>query len=324
MMSLLSQSLLVLYFFQTFINVCGWGPVGHHIIVRLSQSQLIDSTSEWIRSLTPWHWNGNLSAMASWADDVLYPDTNPTGYGNWQWSRELHYVNIPDWICEYKPERDCINDKCIVGAIKNYTKRLETELDDIQQKEALYFLIHFIGDIHQPLHSSFSSDRGGNSVRGYFMNETSRTNLHTLWDVGLIMMRLRRDFQQNISHYYEHIYQLMLNQSSFDDNDNNVEQWIKENINLVCGQIYFDEHNAIMNASANFTLGEIYYQKFIPIIEQRLAYGGRRLATLLNQLGKNRLQKPSNNKDKLCSNSVFLIIILCVESILAIAVHAIV
>ncbi|CAF4214624.1 unnamed protein product, partial [Rotaria sordida] len=134
--------------------------------------------------------------MASWAYYILYSSTNPTGYGNWQWSRELHYITTP-------------------GAIKNYTKRLVNELDDIQQKEALYFLIHFISDIYQPLHTAFAS---------YFMNETFQTNLHVLWDVDLMMVRLERDFQQDTFRYYDYIYQLMLNQSSCNDDDNNIEQ----------------------------------------------------------------------------------------------------
>ena len=159
--------LLLFFLFEIFIHVYGWGPVGHSMVVRLAQSQLVDSAPEWIRSLTPWHWNGNLSAMASWADDILYGDSNPTGFGNWQWSRPLHYINTPDWTCNYLPERDCINDTCIEGTIKNYTKRLEsTELDEIQHKEALYFLIHFVGDLHQPLHIGFLSDYGGNRVQG--------------------------------------------------------------------------------------------------------------------------------------------------------------
>ena len=158
--------LLLTLFFETSILVYGWGSIGHRIVVRLAQSQLIGSAPEWVCSQTPWHWHGDLSEMASWADNILYRDTNPTGYGNWQWSRELHYVNTPDWECDYQPERDCIDGKCVDGAIKNYTTRLETELDDIQQKEALYFLIHFVGDIHQPLHTGFTSDRGGNLVRG--------------------------------------------------------------------------------------------------------------------------------------------------------------
>ncbi len=161
-----SSCLSVLFLFEIFVYVHGWGPIGHSIVVRLAQSQLNDSAAEWIRSLTPWHWNGNLSAMASWADDILYPDANPTGYGNWQWSRPLHFINTPDWKCDYKAERDCAHEVCIAGAVRNYTKRLENEWNEIQEKEALYFLIHYMGDIHQPLHTAFSTDRGGNNVRG--------------------------------------------------------------------------------------------------------------------------------------------------------------
>jgi hypothetical protein len=151
---------------EIFVYVNAWGPVGHSIIARLAQSQLIGAAKDRIRYLVPWHWNGNLSAMASWGDDILYPDTNPTGYDNWQWTRPLHYINTPDWSCNYQYERDCIDDICIDGAIRNYTKRLETNLDDIQHREALYFLIHFVGDIHQPLHTGFKSDYGGNIIRG--------------------------------------------------------------------------------------------------------------------------------------------------------------
>lgn len=147
-------------------NVDAWGFVGHRIVARLAQSQLDDEGKEWMNTLLPWHWRNNLSAMAPWADNILYEDTNPSGYPNWQWSRPLHYINVPDWVCEYNPERDCVNDTCIAGAIQNYTKRLETEFDQQQQEEALYFLIHFVGDIHQPLHTGFVGDRGANSIRG--------------------------------------------------------------------------------------------------------------------------------------------------------------
>ncbi|CAF0886502.1 unnamed protein product [Adineta steineri] len=305
--------------FETFIYVYGWGPAGHSTIVRLAQSQLSDTAPEWILSLTPWHWHGNLSALASWADDILYPNTNPTGYDNWQWSRPLHYINIPDWSCNYNHERDCVGDICVSGAIKNYTKRLETELDDIQQREALYFLIHFVGDIHQPLHTGFASDRGGNDVKGHYMNGTYLTNLHSLWDSGLLTTRLHRDFHSNASLYYDHIYKLMINLPS-EDNDNNIEQWIDDNIKIVCEHIYFDENNITMNATANFTLGEVYYNRSISIIEQRLARGGRRLGVLLNQLAKTRPQKSSDQKNKLSSSTIALIVILVVEGILAIAV----
>ena len=160
------KSFALLLLFEVFVAVQGWGPVGHTAVVHLALTELKDTAPKWVRSLTPWHWNGNLSAMGSWADDILYPDSNPTGSENWQWSRPLHYINTPDWACNYNSKRDCGDEVCIAGAIRNYTKRLETEFDEVQLKEAIYFLIHFVGDIHQPLHTGFTGDRGGNSIRG--------------------------------------------------------------------------------------------------------------------------------------------------------------
>ncbi len=163
---MLSTLFFLVFSCGTFLHVHGWGAIGHNIIAHLAQSQLTGPAIDWVESLVPWHLNGNLSAMASWADSILYENSNPTGSGNWQWSRPLHFLNIPTWNCSYQVERDCINDTCIDGAIRNYTKRLESKLDDIQHREALYFLIHYVGDIHQPLHTSFQDDFGGNSVRG--------------------------------------------------------------------------------------------------------------------------------------------------------------
>ena len=149
-----------------FVHVEGWGAEGHGIIARLAQSELTASVSSWVQDLLPWHWNGSLSSMASWADSIIHANSNPTGSANWQWSRPLHYINTPDWSCAYHVDRDCVNNVCIDGAVRNYTKRLAEELDRTQQQEALYFLIHFVGDMHQPLHIGFTSDYGGNSVEG--------------------------------------------------------------------------------------------------------------------------------------------------------------
>jgi hypothetical protein len=162
----MSPILLFVVLCGTFVTAHGWGAVGHSFIARLAQSRLNDAASDWITYLVPWHWHGNLSAMASWSDSILYPDSNPTGFDNWQWTRPLHFINTPDWVCNYDVKRDCVSDVCVDGAIRNYTKRLQTQFDDIQHQEALYFLIHYVGDIHQPLHTGFTSDYGGNNVRG--------------------------------------------------------------------------------------------------------------------------------------------------------------
>lgn len=142
------------------------------------------------------------------------------------------------------------------------------------------------------------------------MNRTFPTNLHSLWDSGLISIRLSRDFGSNITSYYEHIYSLMLEQVSTSNSDDFI-QWIQESSNHVCQQIYLDENNMIMNASVNFTLGNIYYERNIGIIEQRLAQGGWRLGTLLNRLAADRLAISSRCKT-LCSNMNKLIMLICI------------
>ena len=149
------------------IDVHGWGFVGHSLVARLAQSRLTDETAIWVKKLIPWHWNGQMSLMSAWADQILYENSNPSSYPNWQWSRPHHFLNTPDWSCEYQRERDCVGERCIHGAILNYTSRLMNEdLPEVQHQEALFFLIHHLGDIHQPLHTGFSSDYGGNSIKG--------------------------------------------------------------------------------------------------------------------------------------------------------------
>ena len=164
--SSISVLLLLLLLTNSPLDVRGWGFVGHRLVARLAQSRLTDETSAWMKQLIPWHWNGELSSMSAWADQILYNDSNPTGYPNWQWSRPHHFINTPDWLCEYQRARDCANEHCIHGAILNYTSRLKDDLPEVQHQEALSFLIHHLGDIHQPLHTGFVSDYGGNSVRG--------------------------------------------------------------------------------------------------------------------------------------------------------------
>ena len=150
------------------------------------------------------------------------------------------------------------------------------------------------------------------------MNEASLTNIHVLWDQSLIETRVQRNFYSNNSLYYDHIYKIMHNQTAT-DNDNKIEQWIEESIHYVCSVIYLDESNTIMNASRNFTLGEDYYNKAIPIIEQRLAQNGRRLGALLNQIAEYRLNNPSNGNNKLSFNTMIVIIMLSFEVVFTIS-----
>ena len=149
------------------------------------------------------------------------------------------------------------------------------------------------------------------------MNGSYLTNLHSLWDSGMITTRLRRDFQSNSTLYYEYIHKLMLEQTPQAD-DSTIDDWVKDNVNTVCTQIYFDENNHTMNASSNFTLGEAYYKRSISIIERRLAQGGRRLGIMLNRLANKRPTKPADEDKKLCTSTIVLSAVLAAVCVVGI------
>lgn len=153
----------------SFTSVSAWGRDGHAIVADIAQSLLTNASSSFVLITLPSEINGNMSNVSAWADNILYADTEPN-YLNWQWSSTLHYVNTIDWTCVYDRQNDCnwtTTRECVDGAIQNFTNRLgDYELGPIQLEEALKFIIHFIGDVHQPLHGGFGSDRGGNSIRG--------------------------------------------------------------------------------------------------------------------------------------------------------------
>jgi hypothetical protein len=156
------------------IPAFAWGPVGHSLVARIAESQLTPAArARVVEILGP---GRSMASVASWADEVRNTrrETAP-------W----HFVDIPIDQGRFDPARDCPRDDCVVSQISRLRAVLRdpaASTDD--RREALQFLIHFIGDLHQPLHSSDNKDRGGNTVLIQFYDR--RTNLHSLWDSGLL------------------------------------------------------------------------------------------------------------------------------------------
>ncbi|CAF5134207.1 unnamed protein product, partial [Rotaria sp. Silwood1] len=217
-------------FYQGIVSVFSWGPIGHSLVARLAQSQLDSSTNNWIQNYIPRNLSGDLSAIASWADITLNPMTNPLGSKNWLWSRELHSAYIPDWSCEYISSRDCLNDRCLEGALKNYSQRLiDNNYDYVQQQQALFFLVHFVGDAHQPLHAGFKGHFRRKNITGFFFDGIHTTDLHEIWDSGIINIHINRHFQSDTNLYYQYLKSLMLNQSLLvNETYNDYKKWIDE------------------------------------------------------------------------------------------------
>uniref|UniRef100_A0A7N0TRU1 Aspergillus nuclease S1 n=1 Tax=Kalanchoe fedtschenkoi TaxID=63787 RepID=A0A7N0TRU1_KALFE len=273
---------------QLIPGTAGWGKDGHYATCKIAEEFLTEEASAAVKSLLPDYADGQLANVCSWPDEIRH------SY-RWRWTGPLHYIDVPDFVCNYNYCRDCHDparhkDVCVTGAIYNYTRQLGSTYYDPSPEikynltEALLFLSHFMGDVHQPLHVGFTGDEGGNTiiVRWYHR----KANLHHVWDNMIIDSALKTFYASDLSNMIQAI-QRNITDGSFND----VPSWgnctlaelacpdpyASESINLACKFAY-------KNATPGTTLGDEYFLSRLPIVEKRLAQGGVRLAATLNRI----------------------------------------
>lgn len=158
-----------------------WGSLGHQTVAYLAQHYVSNHTAQWAQAILNDTSASYLANIATWADSYRY-----TAEG--EFSAGFHYIDAldnPPESCNVDFERDCASSGCIVSAIANYTQRVQNpsrELDALQVNYALRWIVHFVGDISQPLHNE-GLEQGGNGIKVTFANES--TNIHSVWDTAI-------------------------------------------------------------------------------------------------------------------------------------------
>lgn len=263
-----------------------WGPHGHSVVAGIAQTYLTAHAQNMTKYLLA-AVDGDMSKVASWADEVR---------NRMPWSAVLHFVDTPDWLCQYEYNRDCLDhdtgeaNRCADGAIQNYTARVaDTKLPLSERTDSLKFLIHFVGDIHQPLHTSFLGDRGGNDIKGHYLGK--KVNLHQMWDTTLIKTRLEEFDGQDLK-WQEFLMNKLKNEwkplvpiwMSCPDSSFAVcsTKWTVDSLDKACKNGYVDVDGSRMQSG--FTVGMPYYAHNMPVIEEQVAKGGVRLAAILNAI----------------------------------------
>lgn len=157
-----------------------WGPQGHRLVARLAWIELDPAARAQVRQLLAGESDPTLHGIANWADQLREHDPD-LGRRSAKW----HYVNIGEHDCSYDAARDCPQDDCVVEAIRQQTRILaDTSRPAAERRQALKFVVHFVGDVHQPLHAGHAHDKGGNTFQVNLHGDGS--NLHRLWDSGLL------------------------------------------------------------------------------------------------------------------------------------------
>jgi hypothetical protein len=262
-----------------------WGPEGHQLVGAIADKLINAQASAAVQKILG---GESLSQAATWADEIK---SDPS----FAWSKPLHFINTPDWKCDFDSARDCADSVCVYAAINNYTQQLTTASgDDLAM--ALKFVVHFIGDIHQPLHVGFTNDLGGNSYKGTFLGK--QTNLHRIWDTDIIVHRTQEEFggsqDQYTSYLLGQIQGAWANKAKVWANCTVAacpSVWASESVHYACTNAYVTPAgDAIANG---FSLDDSYYTTNFPIIDNQLAAGGVRLATTLNFiLGNSKVNTP--------------------------------
>lgn len=157
-----------------------WGPLGHRLVADLAWDDMSPRARAEAQKLLKGEAEPTLAGIANWADELRNTDA-ALGKKTAHW----HYVNIAEEGCRYESNRDCRNGDCVVEAIRRQSAILaDRKRSKADRLQALKFVVHFVGDVHQPLHAAFAHDKGGNTVQ---VNLDGRgTNMHALWDSGLL------------------------------------------------------------------------------------------------------------------------------------------
>jgi hypothetical protein len=247
------------------IQARAWGYEAHRIIAEIAEQFLTPQTTHQVRELLALENITTLADVSTWADEVRLqrPETGP-------W----HYVNIPITLptgaATYDAARDCPKDACVVAKIEQFERELnDRQLPERPRLESLKYIVHFVGDAHQPLHVSNNHDRGGNDDPVIFMGLP--TNLHAVWDSGIIMPAVKGN---------ERAYALQLVQSITANqrqhwSDGSLISWVNEGHEIAAHTIYGElPHTG--------TLPDDYETKALPIVNEQLERAGVRLAAVLN------------------------------------------
>ncbi len=265
----------------------GWSALGHRLIGELAQRHLTPAARAQIAELLAGEPDPTLAGVATWAD--MLRDNDPElGKKSSRW----HYVNFLSSDCDYRPERDCPNGDCVIAQIDVQRKILADRSQPVAaRRDALKFLVHLVGDVHQPLHASNRKDKGGNDyqislrtplkpeayARDKYVDGVMGTNLHSVWDyyilgstdLGATELAARGDQTQA---YADRLAKLPWPTPTAKETTDPAA-WAEESCRLVDShKLYPDGHR----------LDNRYLDAQRPLAEQRVRQAAVRLADLLN------------------------------------------
>ncbi|CZS88544.1 hypothetical protein WAI453_010722 [Rhynchosporium graminicola] len=265
-----------------------WGTLGHTTVAYIASNFVEPSTQEFFQRILHNNSDAYLAGVATWADSFRY-----TAAG--RFSAPFHFIDAedsPPESCGVQYARDCGEQGCIVGAIQNYTRQLlNPDLNGGLRNMAAKFVIHLLGDIHQPLHVE-NLEKGGNGVQVLFNG--AHVNLHHVWDtsiaetqVGGYGLPLASEWAKNLSlaitdKEYKPLAASWLKGIDLADPVTTSLAWAGETNLFVCTAVLPAGVEGVEGKELNGT----YYEKAAPVVRMQVAKAGYRLAKWLDLIAQ--------------------------------------
>jgi hypothetical protein len=246
-----------------------WGPEGHRVIGFIAEQHLTEKARAGIRELLGPDLRISDAVVAIWPDNIRNdrPET-----------KLWHYVDIPFDAVAYDAQRDCPTGQCVVAQIDRFATVLgDTNATTVTHAEALRFLVHFVGDLHQPLHcAERNKDKGGNLCKVILPSSTNAITLHWAWDSWLLRSYLGND---DVLDYAAKLNAKIPIERSGKWTQGSVADWALESHQAAIDHTYV----GIPIQPDPFQVGSDYMARNQSVVEERLMKAGIRLAFLLNR-----------------------------------------
>lgn len=267
-------------------TTAAWGDLGHETIAYIASNYVSSNVASAVQNILSDDSSSYMANVSTWADEYRYTSDG-------RWSEPLHFIDAndsPPTSCSVVYNRDCGSTGCSVSAVVNYTSiLLDSSSSSDEQYEAMKFLIHFIGDMHQPLHDE-GLDVGGNDISVTYSGE--HTNLHHIWDTEIVeslagtesdSLSAAEDFAQTLidsieSGEYGWNASSWLTGMDLSDTEGTAMLWASEANAYVCSDVLVGGVSAVESTD----LSGSYYSKHGDVARIQIARAGYRLGAWLN------------------------------------------
>jgi hypothetical protein len=255
----------------------GWGVEGHQITALIAEAHLTPAAREAIHGLLGKDKDGaqveiSDAEVCAWADRIR---REPEGEG----TGPYHYVDIPYEAAAYDADRDGNKGDNIIDKLVYYSEQLrDTSRPKAVREKALRWVVHMVGDLHQPLHcAERDGDKGGNGRLAFLLDQKGKAgNLHSIWDSGILKLVIdKRPIAEVAAEMDKQIKPATAKQWS---NGTPID-WANQSHVVAVRVVYA----GVPADGPPPRLGEDYVKRAKPVVTEQLQRGGIRLAYILNK-----------------------------------------